>query len=36
MSDLQIEQIIRSVDNNGDGVFSEDELYSVLEPIVES
>jgi hypothetical protein len=36
MGDQQIEQIIRIVDNNGDDMFSEDELFSALEPIVKS
>jgi hypothetical protein len=36
MSNLQIEQIIRTVDNNGDGMFSEEELFCALEPIVKN
>ena len=36
ITDAQLDEVIKTVDDNGDGVFSFDELFKVIGPILET
>merc|ERR1712062_118837 len=36
ITDAQLDEVIKTVDDNGDGKFSFEELYKVIGPILES